>query len=65
MIITIGTIFETDNFSPGTGSGSLSHYFIRAVQPHGQLHTFDFHENRAELAREEFRTHGLKDSVTV
>lgn len=49
----------------GTGSGSLSHYFIRAVKPHGHLHTFDFHENRVELARDEFQLHGLRDYVTV
>lgn len=49
----------------GTGSGSLSHYFIRALKPHGHLHTFDFHENRVELARDEFKLHGLRDYVTV
>lgn len=49
----------------GTGSGSLSHYFIRAVKPSGQLHTFDFHEARAEQAREEFTKHGINEFVTV
>lgn len=49
----------------GTGSGSLSHYFMRAVKPHGHLHTFDFHENRVQQARDEFRSHGLQDFVTV
>lgn len=49
----------------GTGSGSLSHYFLRAVKPHGHLHTFDFHEARANQAREEFQHHGLGDFVTV
>lgn len=49
----------------GTGSGSLSHYFLRALKPTGQLHTFDFHEARADQAREEFRRHGLSDFVTV
>lgn len=49
----------------GTGSGSLSHYFIRAVKPHGHLHTFDFHELRVEQAREEFTNHGLSNFVTV
>ncbi|XP_055853337.1 tRNA (adenine(58)-N(1))-methyltransferase catalytic subunit TRMT61A [Episyrphus balteatus] len=49
----------------GTGSGSLSHYFLRAVKPHGHLHTFDFHEARAQQAREEFQSHGLGDFVTV
>lgn len=49
----------------GTGSGSLSHFFIRAVKPNGHLHTFDFHENRADQARTEFKDHGISDFVTV
>ncbi|XP_055377963.1 tRNA (adenine(58)-N(1))-methyltransferase catalytic subunit TRMT61A isoform X2 [Condylostylus longicornis] len=49
----------------GTGSGSLSHYFIRAVKPYGHLHTFDFHELRANQARDEFKKHGLQNYVTV
>ncbi|KAJ8965036.1 hypothetical protein NQ314_004434 [Rhamnusium bicolor] len=49
----------------GTGSGSLSHALIRAVKPHGHLYTFDFHEIRAETARDEFEDHGLTSYVTV
>jgi tRNA (adenine57-N1/adenine58-N1)-methyltransferase len=49
----------------GTGSGSLSHYFLRALKPYGHLHTFDFHEERAAKAREEFEDHGLGPYVTV
>lgn len=49
----------------GTGSGSLSHSFVRAVKPSGHLHTFDFHEVRCEQAKEEFISHGIGDSVTV
>ncbi|XP_003436673.2 tRNA (adenine(58)-N(1))-methyltransferase catalytic subunit TRMT61A [Anopheles merus] len=49
----------------GTGSGSLSHYFLRAIRPSGHLHTFDFHEERVAKAREEFVAHGLGDNVTV
>lgn len=49
----------------GTGSGSLSHYFLRAIKPNGHLHTFDFHEARVQQAREEFERHGLGDFVTV
>lgn len=49
----------------GTGSGSLSHYFLRAIKPNGHLHTMDFHEVRANQAREEFQKHGLADFVTV
>lgn len=49
----------------GTGSGSLSHSFLRAIKPSGHLHTFDFHEQRCDIAREEFKDHGLGDFVTV
>lgn len=49
----------------GTGSGSLSHSFLRSVRPHGHLHTFDFHEQRCEIARGEFKDHGIGDYVTV
>ncbi|KAL1505891.1 hypothetical protein ABEB36_005345 [Hypothenemus hampei] len=49
----------------GTGSGSLSHAIIRAVKPHGHLYTFDFHEVRCTIAREEFEDHGLGKYVTV
>jgi len=47
----------------GTGTGSLSHAFARAVGPRGRLHTRDFHEGRAKAAREEFERHGLGDRV--
>ncbi|CAH1995798.1 unnamed protein product [Acanthoscelides obtectus] len=49
----------------GTGSGSLSHALIRAVKPHGHLHTFDFHEDRVKTARDEFQEHGFGKYVTV
>ena len=35
----------------GTGSGSISHAFIRSIMPSGHLYTFDFHKERAEQAR--------------
>lgn len=49
----------------GAGSCSLSHALIRAVKPHGHLHTFDFHEIRVKTASEEFSHHGLSEYVTV
>ncbi|XP_053615277.1 tRNA (adenine(58)-N(1))-methyltransferase catalytic subunit TRMT61A [Plodia interpunctella] len=49
----------------GTGSGSLTHALIRRVRPHGHVYTFDFHEHRAIIAREEFHAHGLADFVTA
>jgi len=48
----------------GTGSGSLSHAIIRTIKPNGHLHTFDFHEQRVEKAREEFVSHGVGEFVT-
>ncbi|KAK2579266.1 hypothetical protein KPH14_008226 [Odynerus spinipes] len=54
------TIIET-----GTGSGSLSHALIRAIRPSGHLYTFDFHEQRVNIASTEFKRHGLSDFVTV
>ena len=38
----------------GTGSGSLSHSIIRSLRPNGHLYTFEFHELRSKLARNEF-----------
>lgn len=49
----------------GTGSGSLSHSILRTIMPNGYLHTVEFHEKRAQTAREEFKTHGFGDIVTV
>lgn len=44
----------------GTGSGSLSHTLLRAIAPTGHLHSYEFHELRAEKAREEFLAHGFE-----
>lgn len=52
-------------FAIGTGSGSLSHSLVRTVRPNGHLYTFDFHEQRALLAQEEFKSHGIDEFVTV
>jgi len=49
----------------GTGSGSLAHSLVRTIHPTGHLYTFDFHEKRAQLVREEFQRHGLAQWVTV
>lgn len=49
----------------GTGSASLSHALIRTVYPSGHLHTFEFHQQRAEQARKEFAEHELADYATV
>lgn len=33
----------------GTGSGSLSHAFLRAIGPTGKLYTCDFHKERVKV----------------
>lgn len=35
----------------GTGTGAMSHSLMRAVSPSGHLHTFEFNETRATMAR--------------
>ncbi|CAB0004969.1 unnamed protein product [Nesidiocoris tenuis] len=49
----------------GTGSGSLTHALARRVGPHGTVRTFDFHDQRAQIATEEFAQHGLSNVVQV
>nr|ACO14877.1 tRNA adenine-N1 methyltransferase catalytic subunit TRM61 [Caligus clemensi] len=47
----------------GTGSGSLSHALARVIGPQGKLYTFDFHEERSQLASKEFESHGLTSVI--
>ena len=49
----------------GTGSGALSHAFIRTICPTGHLYTFEFNGHRATCARDEFEKHGLSHLVTT
>ncbi|XP_011013515.1 PREDICTED: tRNA (adenine(58)-N(1))-methyltransferase catalytic subunit trmt61a-like, partial [Populus euphratica] len=49
----------------GTGSGSLTTSLARAVAPTGHVYTFDFHQQRAASAREDFQSTGVGSVVTV
>ncbi|KAH9889796.1 tRNA methyltransferase complex GCD14 subunit [Cubamyces lactineus] len=49
----------------GTGSGSFSHSVARTIGPRGHLWSYEFHETRANKAREEFTRHGMDDIVTL
>lgn len=35
----------------GTGTGSLSHALLRAIQPHGHLYTYEFNKHRVDAVR--------------
>lgn len=65
MFSTVKRHFRSCLSFLGTGSGSLSHALIRTVAPTGHLYTVEFHQQRAEKAREEFREHGVEHLVTV
>lgn len=43
----------------------MSHAIIRTIAPTGHLHTVEFHQQRAEKAREEFQEHRVGRWVTV
>ncbi|EAU86270.1 GCD14 [Coprinopsis cinerea okayama7 len=49
----------------GTGSASFSHSVARTIGPTGKLYSFEFHEQRAAKAREEFGRHGMTPFVTL
>ncbi|GAA5881503.1 hypothetical protein JCM3774_000138 [Rhodotorula dairenensis] len=49
----------------GTGSGSFSHSLARTVGSQGKVHSFEYHEERFEKAKVEFREHALSDIIIV
>ncbi|GAB2225766.1 hypothetical protein Droror1_Dr00021531 [Drosera rotundifolia] len=55
-----GTVLES-----GTGSGAMTVALARAVGGEGRVLTFDFHEGRAQAAREDFERIGVSSIVTV
>ncbi|TFK23065.1 GCD14-domain-containing protein [Coprinopsis marcescibilis] len=49
----------------GTGSASFSHSVARTIGSTGKLYSFEFHEQRAAKAQEEFERHGMSSFVTL
>ncbi len=49
----------------GTGSGSFSHSIARTIAPTGHLYTFEYHQERVNVATVEFEEHGLSHMVTI
>eukprot|EP00761_Pharyngomonas_kirbyi_P013557 gb/GECH01013586.1/.p1 GENE.gb/GECH01013586.1/~~gb/GECH01013586.1/.p1 ORF type:complete len:346 (+),score=77.23 gb/GECH01013586.1/:1-1038(+) len=47
----------------GTGSGSLTATLARSIFPDGRLITHDFHQDRAEAAKEEFNEAGMESII--
>mmetsp|Transcript_132042 Transcript_132042/g.422504 ORF Transcript_132042/g.422504 Transcript_132042/m.422504 type:complete len:338 (+) Transcript_132042:83-1096(+) len=47
----------------GTGSGSVSTSFARALRPGGKLFTFEFHQDRQRQAVADFDRYGLLDTI--
>ncbi|KAK9463267.1 tRNA methyltransferase complex GCD14 subunit-domain-containing protein [Lipomyces oligophaga] len=47
----------------GTGSASFTHALARTVGKQGRVWTFEFHQPRYELAKEDIQNHGLSDIV--
>jgi tRNA (adenine57-N1/adenine58-N1)-methyltransferase catalytic subunit len=54
-----------DMLECGTGSGSFSHSICRTIAPTGHLYSFEYHAERFEKAKVEFKEHGLDHVVTV
>lgn len=48
----------------GTGTGSLSTTLARAVGKRGEVRTFEFHAQRAEMAQKDFDANGLGGIIT-
>ena len=49
----------------GTGSGSFTHSLARLVGTSGHVHTFEFHEQRATLMKQQFLEHRMGETATI
>lgn len=49
----------------GTGTGSLTTSLARAVAPQGRVATFEFHQERADLAKRDFQMNGIDHVIDV
>ncbi|KAL9711325.1 tRNA (adenine-N(1)-)-methyltransferase catalytic subunit trm61 [Leucoagaricus gongylophorus] len=49
----------------GTGSGSFTHSVARSIGSSGHLWSYEFHEVRANKAREELARHAMTDRVSL
>jgi tRNA (adenine57-N1/adenine58-N1)-methyltransferase len=59
----LGLIPGSRVIESGTGSGSMTHHLSRIVGESGRVFTFEYHELRAQKAREEFLLHQLSNVV--
>ncbi|TDL22160.1 GCD14-domain-containing protein [Rickenella mellea] len=65
VILSLGLVPGCRVIEAGTGSGSFSHSVVRTIGPSGRLYSYEFHEARANKAREEFARHGMSDVVSL
>ncbi|GAA5963154.1 hypothetical protein JCM3765_003627 [Sporobolomyces pararoseus] len=49
----------------GTGSGSFSHSLARTVGGKGKIYSFEYHQERFEKAKLEFKLHGLDQIIQI
>lgn len=65
IIFQLGVRPNSTVVESGTGSGAMSHAFMRTIAPHGLLHSFEFNASRAEAAHKEFDKNGVSHLCQV